>query len=58
MITDDSKIAEIFNNFFSNIVWDLGINIPDTLIHHSPKHKDRVVNAISENQSHLSIKLP
>ena len=48
VITSDSKIAEMFNDYFNNIVSDLGLKMPDALIHHSPKNEDPIVNEISK----------
>lgn len=38
VMTNDSKIAEVSNHYFSNIVPDLGLKIPDALMNHSPKN--------------------
>lgn len=54
--TNDSKIAEILNDYFSNIVPDLGLKIADVLIHQSTRNKDCILNAISKYQNHPSIK--
>ena len=56
MITNDNKIAEDFNDYFGNIVLDLGLKIQDAAIHHSQKNEDHIVNVISKYQNHLSIK--
>lgn len=45
--TSDTKMTEIFNDYFSNIVPDLGLKIPVAFIHQSTKREDLIVNAIS-----------
>ena len=57
VITDDSEIAETFNQHFSNIVSDLALKVPDALTHHSPKVKDPILSAISKYQNHSSIRI-
>ena len=56
MITDDSEIAETFNQYFSNIVSNLALKVPDALTH-SPKVKDPILSAISKYQNHPSIRI-
>ena len=48
MFTSDSKIAKIFNDYFSNLVLDLGF-----LIHQSQKSEDPI--AISKYLIHPGI---
>ena len=55
VITSDSKILKKINDYFSNIALDLGLKVPDALIHHAKK-EDSIVNAIIKYQSHPSIK--
>ena len=55
IITDDKKITEIFNTFFSNCVEGLGISIDSSLINHDINGSDPVINAISKYSHHPSI---
>ena len=48
VITDDSEIAEIFNQHFSNIVPHLRPKVPDALTHRSAKVKDPILNTVSK----------
>ena len=52
MIAKLQKFSIIRN---SNIVPDLGLKTPDTLIHHSLKNKNPIVNAIFTYQDLPSI---
>ena len=56
MIADDSEIAEIFNQYFINIVPDLRLKLPDTLTHHSPKVNNPILNAVFKYPNQPSIK--
>ena len=51
MITDDREIAYIYNQYFSNIVPDLGLKVTDALTHHSPKVNGSILKAISKYQN-------
>ena len=50
VITDDREIAEIYNQYFSNRVPDLGIKVTDALTLHSPKVNGSILKAISKYQ--------
>lgn len=52
MITEDRKIAEVFNDYFSYIASGLWLKVWDDLRNHSPKNKHPTVNAISKYQDH------
>ena len=41
MITNNSEIAEVFNDYLSNIVPDLELKMRDALIFHNLKNKDQ-----------------
>ena len=56
VITNDSEITQIFNQYFNKIVPDLGVKVPDALILHRLKVKDPILNAITKYQNHSSIK--
>lgn len=56
VITDDSEITQIFNQYFNKIVPDLGVKVPDALILHRLEVKDPILNAITKYQNHSSIK--
>lgn len=51
-----TEIAEVFNYYFSNEVPDLGLKTPDTLILHSLKNENPIVNAASEYQIYHTVK--
>lgn len=48
MITDDREIAYIYNQYFSNIVPDLGLKVTDALTRHSPKVNGSILKAMSK----------
>ena len=52
VITSDRKMAYVFNDYFSNIVADLGLKIPVALNHQNAKSEDPIVNSISNEQNH------
>ena len=56
IITDDSEIAETFNQYFSNIVRGIGFKATNALTHHTPKVEDSILNGIFTFQNDPSIK--
>ena len=55
IITEDKEIADVFNNFFVNIVSDLEIPIIQNYDMCFEKTEDPVLNAIKKYRYHLSI---
>ena len=56
MITEDAKIAEIFNHYFANITGSLGISEDQSLLSETNGIKDPVEKAIKKYENHPSIK--
>ena len=56
VITDDAKIAEIFNNFFANITESLGISEDQSLLSQTTGINDPVEKAIKKYENHPSIR--
>ena len=56
MITEDSKIAEIFNHYFANITGSLGISEDQSLLSGTNGIKDPVEKAIKKYENHPSIR--
>ena len=56
MITEDLKIAEIFNHYFTNITESLGISEDQTLLSPTNGINDPVEKAIKKYANHPSIK--
>ena len=57
MITEDLKIAEIFNHYFTNITESLGISEDQTLLSPTNGINDPVEKAIKKYENHPSIKM-
>ena len=57
MITDDAKIAEIFNHYFANITERLGISEDQSLLSQTTGINDPVEKAIMKYENHPSIKM-
>ena len=57
IITDDLKIAEIFNNFFSEIVPNLNITTNEDILTDTSIIDDPVLKAIKKYGNHPSIKM-
>ena len=57
MITEDLKIAEIFNQYFTNITESLGISEDQTLLSPTNGINDPVKKAIKKYENHPSIKM-
>ena len=56
MITEDAKIAEIFNHYFANITGSLGISEDQSLLSGTNGIKDPVEKAIKKYENHPSIR--
>ena len=57
IITDDLKIAETFNNFFSEIVPNLNITTNSEILTDTSLIDDPVLKAIKKYEKHPSIKM-
>ena len=57
MITEDLKIAEIFNHYFTNITESLGISEDQTLLSPTNGINDPLEKAIKKYENHPSIKM-
>ena len=55
LISDDRKIAEIFNNYFLNTTQDLGIQEDIAYISTTNDTNDPIDKAIEKDKSHASI---
>ena len=56
VITEDTKIAEIFNHYFANITESLGISEDKSLLSETNGIKDPVEKANKKYENHPSIK--
>ena len=56
MITEDAKIAEIFNHYFANITGSLGISEDQSLLSGTNGIKDPVEKAIKKYENQPSIR--
>ena len=56
MITDDTKIVEIFDHYFVNITESLGISEDQSLLSQTTGINDPVEKAIKKYENHPSIK--
>ena len=54
-ITDNAKVADIFNDFFSNVVKNLKITINENIISDTNGIDDPVLKAIEKYKKHPSI---
>ena len=55
IISDDNEVANIFNEYFSNLVECLNHQVPETLLNHYCKGEDPIFSAILKYQNHPSI---
>ena len=55
IISDDSKIAETFGDFFSNAVKNLNINIDPALTSNADHIQDTINNAFEKYKNHSCI---
>ena len=56
VITDDAKIAEIFNHYFANITESLGISEDQSLLSQTTGINDPVEKAVKKYKNHPSIR--
>ena len=56
LLTDDFKFAETFNKYFQNLMPNLDLKVPSTLLCQTPENGDEVLAAIYKYQNHPSIK--
>ena len=54
-ISEDNKVAEIFNNFFSNVVKQLHLDDGNKCFTNSPNISDPILKAIEKYETHSSI---
>ena len=55
IISDDNEVANIFNEYFSNLVECLNHQVPENLVNHYCKGEDPIFSAILKYQNHPSI---
>ena len=53
--SDDNKVANIFNEYFNNLLEDLNLNVPENLVNHYCKGEGPVSLTILKYQNHPSI---
>ena len=53
--SDDNKVANIFNEYFNNLLEDLNLNVPENLVNHYCKGERPVSLTILKYQNHPSI---
>ena len=56
LLTDDFETAEPFNNYFQNIVSNLGLKVPSNLLCQTLENGDKILAAIYKYWNHPSIK--
>ena len=55
LIKDEEKVANIFNNFFVNLVPNLGIKTQHEFLNTIDNSEDQIENAICKYENHLSV---
>ena len=55
-ISDNGKIADVFNDFFINVVKNLNVTVSGNILCEANKMKDPVLKAIEKYKKHPSIK--
>ena len=55
IVSDDNEVANIFNEYFSNLVKGLNLHAPENLVNHYCKGKDPTSSAILKYQNQPSI---
>ena len=55
IISDDNEAANIFNEYFSNLVEGLKHHVPENLVNHYCKGEDPISSAIPKYQNYPSI---
>ena len=56
VISDNGKIARVFNDFFTNAVKNLNITVNVDILCEANNVKDSVLKAIDKNKKHPTIK--
>ena len=54
-VSDDNEAANIFNEYFSNLVEDLNLHVPENLVNHYCKGENPISSAILKYQNQPSI---
>ena len=55
IISDDKELASTFNNYFSNVIDNLNLKVPENLLIFSSDKEDPISNIIIKYQNHPSI---
>ena len=55
IVSNDNEVANIFNEYFSNLVEGLKPNVSENLVNHYCKGEDPISSAILKYQHHPSI---
>ena len=55
-VSDNGKIAAVFNDFFINVVKNLNVTVSGNILCEANKMKDPVLKAIEKYKKHPSIK--
>ena len=55
IVSNDNEVANIFNEYFSNLVEGLNLHVAENLINHYCKGEDPISSAILKYQNHPSI---
>ena len=55
IVCNDNEVANIFNEYFSNLVEGLNLHVPENLVNHYCKGEDPISSAILKYQNHPSI---
>ena len=55
IVSDDNEVANIFNEYLSNLVEGLSLHVPENLVNHYCKGEDPISSSILKDQNHTSI---
>ena len=55
IVSDDNEVANIFNEYFSNLVEGLSLHVPENFVNHYCKGEDPISSSILKDQNHTSI---
>ena len=55
IVSNDNEVANIFNEYFSNLVEGLNLHAPENLVNHYCKGEDPISSTILKYQNHPSI---
>ena len=55
IVSNDNEVANIFNEYFSNLLECLNLHAPEHLVNHYCKGEDPISSAILKYQNHPSI---